>query len=230
MGRKENERLRRDQAGVGPYARDSVGLVALKELNKVKIADGEPDIRGWEVRTLGGREIGTIEDLLLDPERGEVVMLDIDLKDSDRHSMVPIRVAQINRSRKTVVIDSADVHGTEDLPSLRRGQATTDDDAARFRDQYERAYGERGWDSERDYHVRRPGEDLRFRRAAAAPDLAEGGRTDREVLVDRRTGDADEEEVVVERRPVIMEEVVVRRRAVEPSEERGTEPPPEQRL
>ena len=230
MGRSENERLRRDQAGVGPYARDSVRLVPLKELDKVKVADGEPDVRGWEVRTLGGREIGTIEDLLVDPERGEVVMLDIDVKESDRHSIVPIRVAQIDRSRKTVVIDSAEVRGADDLPSLRRNQPISEQDAAQFGQRYERAYGDRGWDDDRDYHVREASEDVRFRRAADQHQLESQERRDREIVVGPRK-EEEEKELVVERRPVVMEEVVVRRRAVERDRPLDDpDAPPEQRF
>ena len=99
----------RDAAGVGPYARDAERLVRLSELGHWDVAEGEPDIRGWEVRTVGGRELGKIKELLVDPDAGEVVMMDIDLTGSDRHAMVPLRIVEIDRARRVVRMDSADL-------------------------------------------------------------------------------------------------------------------------
>src|SRR5256885_5075138 len=99
----------RDAAGIGPYARDAEGLVRLKDLGSWDVAEGEPDIRGWEVRTIGGRELGKVTELLIDPDAGEVVMIDVDLTGSDRHAQVPLRIAEIDRARRLVRMDSADL-------------------------------------------------------------------------------------------------------------------------
>ena len=61
------------------------------------VSPGEPDIRGWEVRTVTGRQLGTVSDLLVDRAKGEVVLLDVDLPGTDRHTFVPIRIVQIDR-------------------------------------------------------------------------------------------------------------------------------------
>jgi hypothetical protein len=58
---------------------------------------------------VSGRQLGAVSDLLVDPDAGEVVLLDVDLPGSDRHTFVPIRVAQIDRARRVVLMDSADV-------------------------------------------------------------------------------------------------------------------------
>ena len=99
----------RDAAGIGPYARDAEGLVRLSDLGSWDVAEGEPDIRGWEVRTVGGRELGKIKELLVDPDAGEVVMLDVDLSGSDRHALVPLRIVEIDRPKRVVRMDSADL-------------------------------------------------------------------------------------------------------------------------
>jgi hypothetical protein len=104
-----NDRSGRDAAGVGPYARERETLTPLSTLDSWKVSDGEPDIRGWEVRTVSGRELGSVADLLVDADAGEVVLLDIDLPGSDRHTFVPIRVAQLDRERRVVLMDSADI-------------------------------------------------------------------------------------------------------------------------
>lgn len=118
----DRDRLRRDAAGVGPYARDAERLVALKDMGNWDVADGEPDIRGWEVRTVGGRELGKVKELLIDPDANEVVMLDVDLTGSDQHSLVPLRIVEIDRPRRVVRMDSADL-----TPAEREAAARTDD-------------------------------------------------------------------------------------------------------
>ena len=104
-----SDRSGRDAAGVGPYAKERETLTPLSTLDSWKVSEGEPDIRGWEVRTVSGRQLGSVADLLVDAEAGEVVLLDIDLPGTDRHTFVPIRVVQIDRERRLVLMDSADV-------------------------------------------------------------------------------------------------------------------------
>lgn len=103
----------RDAAGIGPYARDAERLVRLSELGSWDVAEGEPDIRGWEVRTIGGRELGKIKELLIDPDAGEVVMIDVNLTGSDRHALVPLRIIEIDRARRLVRMDSSDLTPAE---------------------------------------------------------------------------------------------------------------------
>jgi hypothetical protein len=104
-----DDRHGRDAAGVGPYARERESLVALNTLGSWKVSDGEPDIRGWDVRTVSGRQLGSVHDLLVDPNAAEVVLVDVDLPGTDRHTFVPIRVVQIDRAKRLVLMDSADL-------------------------------------------------------------------------------------------------------------------------
>lgn len=108
-----NDREARDAAGVGPYAQEREKLVSLSSLDSWTVSDGEPDIRGWEIRTVNNRQLGTVEDLLVDPDAGEVVLIDVDLPGSDRHTFVPIRVVQIDRPRRVILMDSADLPTTD---------------------------------------------------------------------------------------------------------------------
>jgi hypothetical protein len=104
-----NDREQRDAAGVGPYAQEREKLLPLSTLDSWTVSDGEPDIRGWEITTVNNRQLGTVEDLLVDTDAGEVVLIDVDLPGSDRHTYVPIRVVQIDRARRVVLMDSADL-------------------------------------------------------------------------------------------------------------------------
>ena len=68
----------RDEAGVGPNPENAGRLIRLKDLRHFKLVDGEPDIRGWNVYTATGRELGDVEDLLVDTELEEVVMVGLE--------------------------------------------------------------------------------------------------------------------------------------------------------
>lgn len=156
----------RDEMNVGPDPRQARHLVPLKELGKVRVADGDPDVRGWEVFTSTGREIGTVDDMLVDTDAGEVVMLDIDLKRNDRHTLAPVRAAWIDHTTRRVVIDAAEVSGADEMPSLARNARTSDEEAARFDERYGRVYA--AHDDDREYRVRHGEEELRFNRREAA--------------------------------------------------------------
>ena len=196
---------RRDSAGVGPDPLDTRRrLIPLDDLKGYTMAAGEPDVRGWDVRTLGGRELGEVEDLLVDPDRGEVVMLEVDMRGEGLHAEVPLRSVQLDRGRKIVLVDSGDLDTRNDIRARERMDTV---ERERMRDQYRDTtrdvrYGVRE-DNLRDDAVRT--DDALRRDDVARADNA----------VRREDG---VEEVVVERRPVV-EEVVVRRRVVEPDEE-----------
>lgn len=93
----------------GPYANERERLVPMSTLESWTMSDGDPDIRGWEVRTLGGRRLGTIADLLIDAAEGEAILLDIDLSASDRRTFVPVRMVLLDRVHEIVLMDSADL-------------------------------------------------------------------------------------------------------------------------
>ena len=197
MKKRSDRSTARDAAGIGPHVRPGVHLTPLRELERFTIAEGEADIRGWAVQTVSGREVGTVSDLLVDTTTDEVVMLDVDLAGSDRHTLAPVRAAQLDRGRRVVVIDSADLRDVADFPSLHRNAPLTDDEARLFSQRYDAAYGDRGWSQERDWRVRRGGDELRFHRraadlgagAAAAGASAGDANADREVSYDRDVRD-----------------------------------------
>jgi sporulation protein YlmC with PRC-barrel domain len=124
---RDHDRLREDNAGIGPEPGRGSRLHRLSESHHYRIASGEPDIRGWEVRTLAGNHLGEVEDLLIDPHRGEVVMLDVDLDNSPERVNLPIRGVQLDRSRRCVIVDSGDIRDAQDMVTHDR---VHDDDRA----------------------------------------------------------------------------------------------------
>ncbi|MEX2177665.1 MAG: PRC-barrel domain-containing protein [Gemmatimonadaceae bacterium] len=127
MGKKKEVRNAGDAAGTGPYAREMQRLVPLSEMRGWNVIKGEADIRGWEVKTVSGRALGNVRELLVDADAGEVVMLDVDLGGTDRHSFVPIRVVEIDRARRIVRADSSDLGDSppahEERPAREFGAA-----------------------------------------------------------------------------------------------------------
>lgn len=219
---KRGQREARDVAGVGPDARQTRHLTPLKELKKFRVASGEPDIRGWPVFTSSGRELGDVEDLLVDTTRGEVVMLDVDMRGSDRHSLAPLRAAWIDRGSKRVVLDGAQFNADEEFPSLARTGDLSDDEVRQFGERYRSTYGDRALEADEDLRLRHRDDELRF-----------GRRATDDVVVERRVlpaddttwkrgdeDDADWHEVRVPSREqgAIVEETVVRRRLVDAEE------------
>lgn len=194
MADRSASRGMRDEAGVGPNPRNTRRLVPLKDVDDYKVADGEPDIRGWKVFTATGRELGDIDDLLIDTDIGEVVMLDIDLKRNDRRTLAPIKAAWIDRGSRRVVLNTSMFEADEDIPALHRSDEPLESESVRrFNERYERAYGADGWDRDRDITVRRANDDIRISRSVPPP-----------VVADRSSAeapDARRADVPVERAP-----------------------------
>jgi hypothetical protein len=207
---KARERGRRDMAGVGPDPTHTGGLVRIDDLDGFKVASGEPDVRGWDVCTLSGAEVGEVDDLLVDPRRGEVVMLEIDIKGSGRHAEVPVRSVQLDRDRKVVIVDSSDVAGD---PTVQNRSRLSDDERVALRDTY-------GAVSNRDVRY-----DLRDNARGPESDEARlRAYEERERALEQRERELLERErklagpgglhgeTVVGSRPIVVEETVVRRR------------------
>ena len=116
---KKDKGVERDAAGVGPHARERGDLVPLSEMKGWNVVAGGADIRSWEVRTLAGRVLGHVRDMLVDRKAGEVVMLDVDIAGSDQRAMVPLRLVEIDRERRLVRADSGDMLRYDDSSGAR---------------------------------------------------------------------------------------------------------------
>ena len=96
-------------------------LRRLSELKDFEVADGYPDIRGWEVKTPDGRTLGKVDDLIVSVSEMRVRYLDVDVDRSLRsavsdaarpkgaeegHALVPIGTAQLDDARDDVIVNS----------------------------------------------------------------------------------------------------------------------------
>jgi len=73
-----------------------------KGISDFEIVDGEPDIRGWDVKNATGQKIGEVEDLIIDARLKKVRYMVVDLDDNDldiKHDKVaiPIGLAELDK-------------------------------------------------------------------------------------------------------------------------------------
>jgi uncharacterized protein (TIGR02271 family) len=101
-------------------------VVPLNELSGYKVADGEPDIRGWDVVASDGRRLGKVDDLLVDTQANKVRYVDVDVDGDNRHVTVPIGYARLEASRHQVLVDRLGSEQLQALPNYTRGAVTRD--------------------------------------------------------------------------------------------------------
>jgi sporulation protein YlmC with PRC-barrel domain len=107
-------------------------IVPLDELDDFKVADGDPDVRGWDVVTADGRRIGEVDNLLIDTGAMKVRYLDIDLDDEalelegERHVLVPIGYARLDDDDDRVIVDELQASQLRGLPEYTHGPLTRD--------------------------------------------------------------------------------------------------------
>jgi hypothetical protein len=56
----------RDASLHGDARNGAPRLVHLDEMSDLEVADGDPDLRGWDVRTAHDEKVGTVKDLVVD--------------------------------------------------------------------------------------------------------------------------------------------------------------------
>ncbi|BAO54974.1 PRC-barrel domain-containing protein [Nonlabens marinus] len=102
-------------------------LYYLEELSNYKVADDDKDVRGWEVMDNDNRNIGKVDNLLVNKNTERVVYLDVELdksvidnnyqpyssrakdgvhnfinKDGENHVIIPIGMAHLDLDNETV--------------------------------------------------------------------------------------------------------------------------------
>ncbi len=107
-------------------------LARLDELKGFQIAEGDPDIRGWEVRTPDDRKIGKVEELIVDPVERRVRYMEVKVDrkvlgiDDDRHILIPIGTARLKEEGHDVLIERLPAQGLAGAPAYTKGPITRD--------------------------------------------------------------------------------------------------------
>ena len=106
-------------------------LRRLGDLRDFKVADDDPDVRGWSVRTREGRKIGEVEELIVDPSMGKVRYLEVGLDRAgfdlqrERRVSIPVQSAEISRNDRSVLLTGMSHDAIATLPESEYGIASS---------------------------------------------------------------------------------------------------------
>jgi uncharacterized protein (TIGR02271 family) len=215
-------------------------LKPMSELPDYKVESGDPDPRGWAVKTTDGRVAGRVEDLVIDTSAMKV-----------RQLIVAPEGTSASTEGRSILLNTSDVDLRKDAReiiarSFPAGEVITGETPTATSGMADRTAGSRG---ERDRTtLTRSEEELNVGKREVSSGEARIGKhveTERvrepitrrheEVTTERRPVEAGaradasigndeirvplmEEQVVVEKRPVVKEELVVGKRMVEERE------------
>jgi len=120
---------RTDDREMNRHMPDPPGQARIVPLDDVKgefkVAEDEPDIRGWEVRTSDGTEVGKVSDLIVDTGQMKVRYIEVKLdgdvigSDDDRVVLLPIGEARLDDDEDDVYVN-LDIASLTALPAYDR--------------------------------------------------------------------------------------------------------------
>lgn len=117
--------------------RDRAGRLArLEDLDNYKIADGQPDIRGWKVKTTDGTEVGKVTNLIADTGTMDVRYVETRVKpevlgtSDDECVLIPIGAARLNDDDDTVIVDRLPAAGLRGAPRFGQGPVAAEHEQA----------------------------------------------------------------------------------------------------
>lgn len=208
-------------------------VVPLNQLEDYEVAEGDPDVRGWEVLASDGRSVGRVEELIVDKDALKVRYLEVGLGDDlfDSASgragniLIPIGNARLDQADDRIFVDSMDSSGLASLPAFTAGPITRDYESeirGRFDSSFTDSrpdsdfYAHELYDEDRFYEPRRETmeDETRLTLAEEELDIGRNEHFAGEVEIDKKVDTRHIREDV----PVHHEEVVVEHR--EPSDMR----------
>lgn len=199
-------------------------VVPLDALDDFKIADGEPDIRGWAVLGSDGRKLGSVHNLLIDTDAMKVryIAVDIDreLAGGERYVLIPIGYARLDRDEDQIFVEAIESSAVVGLPAYEQNQVTREYETSLRRHfdteftpepaEEQGFYEHEHFDEEQAFAPRREGTDNERHIVLSEEQLTVGKREIAlgEVGISKRV----ETEHVRQTVPVTREEVVIERR------------------
>ena len=217
------------------------GLVRLQDMHGFKVADGDIDPRGWDVKAADGTRVGEVDSLIVDQSAMLVRYLDVKLDrkalslSDERHVLVPIGGARLDDARDDVLLGSMSATDLAALPPYTHGQQLTRDHETSVRRGFDRSFTGAGaagvaagasasrefydhdhYDQNRFFGTRRAGRENQQYLTRSEEELEVGKRQVRagEVEVRKHV----ETEHVRETVPVTREDVTIERRPLSGSE------------
>lgn len=114
-------------AGVVPLSGDGI-VLPLKQAKKFRLAEGAPDLRGWNVFGADGERVGVVTELLVQPAAGKVRYLDVDVMEDlfslaeDRHVLVPLEAVSLKERGRDIWFEDAPADIVKRLPAYTGGE------------------------------------------------------------------------------------------------------------
>ena len=119
---------------------DAPRVSALGELSDFEVAEGYPDIRGWNVTTADGTEVGKVHELIVDTTEMRTRYLDVRLKHGlvgtfdERDVLVPIgRARLLTEGNDRIVVDGLTADRFALLPAYSHGALTREHESELLR-------------------------------------------------------------------------------------------------
>lgn len=114
---------------------DTVTMIApLKDLPDFELAEGNPDVRGWEVKGGDGQKVGEVTDLIIDQSAERVKYLDVEVdkkvaRSKGQHVLIPIGAAQLDKSDDRVIVNGIASTQVRNLPAYDQQAVTREYEA-----------------------------------------------------------------------------------------------------
>ena len=114
-------------------------LRRLRDLSDFEVADSNPDVRGWAVRGSDGQALGTVYELIVDPEALKVRYLDVELdarfhiNEHESHILLPIGAASVDAEGDNVFVPALSARSVLDYPPYVEIQITREYEEAMLR-------------------------------------------------------------------------------------------------
>ena len=103
----------------------------LQELDRsdFEIVDGEPDIRGWDVKNSTGQKMGEVEELIVDAQQKKVRYMVVDLDDNElkldhRKVLLPIGMAELDKEDDDVIVPNIHTEQFRSIPAYDKNNLT----------------------------------------------------------------------------------------------------------
>jgi len=224
------------------------GLQRLSDTHDYKVAEDDPDIRGWDV-VAGATEIGEVSDLIVDPRAMKVRFVEVELDRGalnlaeEKRVTIPVASVEVDRTGKQIRVSGMGLTDISSLPSYTgtttqstatattsaHGAARTDvrnDEARLTRAEEELRVGTRETEAGEvrvakhveTEHVRQPVSVERERVRIERRPVEHAVGRDISIGEDEIRVPVIEEEVIVEKRPVVKEELIISKERVRESE------------
>ena len=105
-------------------------LRRLRDLTDFEVADDNPDVRGWTVRGNDGQALGTVFELIVEPEALKVRYLDVELdgrfrvNELENHILLPIGAASVDDDGDNVFVPALNAESVLNYPAYTEIQIT----------------------------------------------------------------------------------------------------------